>query len=79
MASKLFMRRAILAAVAVITLVGSRPAFAQAPPTSDQCMTQLMNCYYWAALQSGFWTIWASGIDCETRAAECLRLAIMGR
>jgi len=78
MASKLFVRRAIIAAVAAITLAGSRPVWAQSPPTADQCMNQLSNCYYWAALQSGFWNIWASGIDCELAAADCIRRAVMG-
>ncbi|HET9832686.1 MAG TPA: hypothetical protein VFP91_13275, partial [Vicinamibacterales bacterium] len=60
MASKLFMRRAIVSALVVTILAAGRQASAQTPPNpADQCMTQLTSCYYWAAAQAGFWTMWA--------------------
>jgi hypothetical protein len=75
MASKLFMRRALVAALVVAALAASKPAAAQAP---DGCMSQLTACYYWAATQAGFWTMWASGIDCEFQMVECIRRNIVG-
>jgi len=68
-----------LALVATVAFVlSTKPAFAQ-PPAADQCMTQLGACYYWAAAQAGFWSIWAAGIDCELAMVECIRRAVIGR
>jgi hypothetical protein len=68
-----------LALVATVAFVlSTKPAFAQ-PPVADQCMTQLGACYYWAAAQAGFWSIWAAGIDCELAMVECIRRAVIGR
>ena len=80
MQHKAFVRHGIVAALVVFTLASSRPAFAQTPPDPQyQCMTQLGNCYYWAAAQPGFWTMWAAGIDCELQVVACIRRALMGR
>ena len=79
MASKCFLRRAVVAVLVVMTLAVSRQASAQTPPSpANQCMTQLTSCYYWAAAQAGFWTMWAGGIDCELQMMDCIRRAIMG-
>jgi len=77
MASRLFMRRAIVVALVVAALAASKPASAQSNP--DACISQLASCYNWAALQSGFWSMWASGIDCEMQMIECIRRALIGR
>jgi len=80
MASKIFRRRAIVATLVVMALAASRPAWAQAPPNpQDACMSQLTSCYYWAAAQAGFWTMWAGGIDCELQMIDCIRRAVLGR
>ena len=79
MASKLFMRRAIVATLVVLMVAASRPASALTPPNSqDACMSQLASCYYWAAAQAGFWTMWAGGIDCELQMIDCIRRAVIG-
>ena len=70
-------RKLVLAATVAFVL-STKPVWAQ-PPPQDQCMSNLLNCYYWAAAQSGFWTIWAGGIDCELAAADCIRRALIGR
>jgi hypothetical protein len=75
MAFKLIMRRALVAVLVVMALASSRPASAQ---TQETCMSQLTSCYYWAATQAGFWTMWASGIDCEFQMIECIRRSIIG-
>jgi hypothetical protein len=73
------MRRAIVATLVVAALAASRPASAQTPPNpQDACMSQLGSCYYWAALQAGFWSMWAGGIDCELQMIDCVRRAILG-
>jgi hypothetical protein len=80
MASKIFRRRAIVATLVVMALAASRPASAQTPPNpQDACMSQLTSCYYWAAAQAGFWTMWAGGIDCEIQMIDCIRRAVLGR
>jgi len=79
MASKVFLRRVLVAVLVVMTLAVGRHASAQTPPNpANQCMTQLTSCYYWAATQAGFWTMWAGGIDCELQMMDCIRRAIMG-
>ena len=77
MASKVFRRRAVVAALVVAALAAGKTASAQG--SQDACITQLGNCYYWAATQSSFWSMWASGVDCEFQMVECMRLAIIGR
>ena len=68
--------------VAAMTMLcvglGRRPALAQGPSPDTQCFTQLTNCYYWAANQSGFWTMWAAGLDCELQLTACVRRAVLG-
>jgi hypothetical protein len=71
--------RKLALAAAVAFVLSTKPAWAQAPPTQDQCMTQLTACYYWAAAQAGFWSMWAGGIDCELAMIDCIRRAILGR
>jgi hypothetical protein len=66
----------LLAAIAMV--LSTKPAWAQ-PPVQDQCMTQLASCYYWAAAQAGFWSMWAGGIDCELAMIDCIRRAVLGR
>lgn len=79
MASKIFMRQAIVATVVAMALAASRPAFAQTAPNPQQaCMSQLTGCYYWAAAQAGFWTMWAGGLDCELQMIDCIRRAVLG-
>jgi hypothetical protein len=71
-------RRLVIAAAFLFVLAG-KPAWAQqAPPNTQQCMTNLTSCYYWAALQAGFWGMWAAGIDCELAATACIRQALIG-
>ena len=79
MASKLFMRRVVVAALIVAALAAGRQASAQAPPNpQDACMSQLASCYYWAATQAGFWVMWAGGLDCELQMIDCIRRAVIG-
>jgi hypothetical protein len=66
----------LVAAVAMV--LSTKPAWAQ-PPVQDQCMSQLGACYYWAAAQAGFWSMWAGGIDCELAMIDCIRRAVLGR
>jgi len=66
----------LLAAIAMV--LSTKPAWAQ-PPLHDQCMTQLASCYYWAAAQAGFWSMWAGGIDCKLAMIDCIRRAVLGR
>jgi hypothetical protein len=66
----------LVAAVAMV--LSTKPAWAQ-PPVQDQCMSQLAACYYWAAAQAGFWSMWAGGIDCELAMIDCIRRAVLGR
>jgi hypothetical protein len=80
MASKLLMRRTIVVGLVVMMMAAGRQASAQTPPNpTDACMSQLGSCYYWAAAQAGFWTMWAGGIDCELQMIDCIRRAIIGR
>jgi len=72
------MGRKLVLVVTVALMLSAKPTWAQ-PPTQDQCMTQLAACYYWAAAQAGFWSMWASGIDCELAMIDCIRRAILGR
>jgi hypothetical protein len=65
----------LMAAVAVV--LSANPVWAQ-PPSQNQCMSQLAACYYWAAAQSGFWSMWAGGIDCELAMIDCIRRSIIG-
>jgi hypothetical protein len=81
MASKLFMRRAIVAALIVTALAASKTASAQTPEqqATEQCMSQLADCFYTAANnQGGFWSIWAGGLECEVRWIECFRRNLVG-
>ena len=79
MASKLLMRRTIVAALVVMMMAAGKQVWAQTPPNpADACMSQLGSCYYWAAAQAGFWTMWAGGIDCELQMIDCIRRAILG-
>jgi len=77
MTRKPITKKLVLVAMAAFVL-SAKPVWAQ-PPAQDQCMTNLMSCYYWAAAQSGFWSIWAGGIDCELAMADCIRRALIGR
>lgn len=80
MATKLFTRRAIVAVLVMMMMAAGKQASAQTPPNpADACMSQLASCYYWAAAQAGFWTMWAGGIDCELQMIDCIRRAILGR
>ena len=80
MASKVVMRRTVVAALVIAALAVGKQASAQtAPNPQDACMAQLGSCYYWAAAQAGFWTMWAGGIDCELQMIDCVRRAILGR
>jgi len=76
------MRKSItrkLALVATVAFVlSTKPAWAQ-PPAANQCMAQLASCYYWAAAQAGFWTMWVGGVDCELAMLDCVRRTIFGR
>jgi len=76
MTRKPLTRKLVLAAAAAFALNAS-PAWAQ-PPVEQLCMTHLMECYYWAAAQDGFWAIWAGGIDCELAMIACVRRALTG-
>jgi hypothetical protein len=76
MTRKPITRKLVLAATVAFVL-STKPAWAQA--TQDQCMSNLAACYYWAAAQAGFWSMWASGIDCELQMLDCIRNAIIGR
>jgi len=76
MTQKRMVRKCVLAA-AVFFLLAAKPAWAQ-PPAANQCMSQLAACYYWAAAQAGFWTMWAGGIDCELAMVDCIRRSIIG-
>ena len=81
MASKLFMRRAIVAALIVTALAASKPVSAQMSEqqAQEQCMSQLASCFYTAANnQGGFWSIWAGGLECEVQWIECIRRNIVG-
>ena len=74
--------RRLVIASAVVFLLAGKPSssWAQtAPPSSEQCMSNLASCYYWAAAQAGFWLMWAAGIDCELAMADCIRRTIIGR
>ncbi len=72
-------RRLVIAAAVLFVLAG-KPSWAQqGPPATQQCMSNLMSCYYWAALQAGFWGMWGAGIDCELAVTDCIRRAIIGR
>jgi hypothetical protein len=77
MTRKLITRKLILMATVAFVL-STNPAWAQ-PPTQNQCMTQLTACYYWAAAQAGFWSMWAGGIDCELAMIDCIRRSVLGR
>jgi len=70
-------KRLVLVATVAMVL-STKPAWAQ-PPVQDQCMSQLASCYYWAAAQAGFWSMWAGGIDCELAMIDCIRRAVLGR
>jgi hypothetical protein len=70
--------RKLMLATTVAFVLTTKPVWAQ-PPVQDQCMSQLTACYYWAAAQAGFWTMWAAGIDCELAMVDCIRRAIIGR
>jgi hypothetical protein len=70
-------RKLVLLAAAVFVL-STKPAWAQ-PPVANQCMSQLAACYYWAAAQAGFWSMWAGGIDCELAMIDCVRRSVLGR
>jgi len=69
--------RKLMLVATVAFVLSTTPAWAQ-PPVPDQCMTQLANCYGWAAAQNGFWMMWAAGIDCELALVDCIRKAILG-
>lgn len=72
--------RAMVALALVSMALRSVPARAQTPPAAQyQCVNNLISCYYWAAAQGGFWTMWASGFDCELQVIACARQAIIGR
>jgi hypothetical protein len=78
MTRNLVVRKLVLAA-AVVFVLSTKPAWAQQPPPAqDQCWTQLSDCYYWAAVQAGFWSMWASGLDCELALIDCIRKAVLG-
>lgn len=66
---------ALVAAMAFV--LSATPAWAQ-PPAQNQCMSNLVACYYWAAAQAGFWTMWAGGIDCELAMVDCIRRSVVG-
>jgi hypothetical protein len=80
MTRKPITRKLVLAA-AVAFVLSEKPAWAQlsGPAAQQLCMTSLMNCYYWAAAQDGFWAMWAGGIDCELAMIDCVRRALIGR
>ena len=72
--------RGIAALLFVLTMMRAVPARGQTPPSAQyQCVNQLVSCYYWAAAQAGFWTMWASGLDCELQVIACVRMATIGR
>jgi hypothetical protein len=77
MTRKPITRKLILMATVAFVL-STNPVWAQ-PPTQNQCMSQLAGCYYWAAAQAGFWTMWAGGIDCELAMIDCIRRSVLGR
>jgi hypothetical protein len=78
MTSRKFVRRAIVAALVTMTLAAKTASAQTTPNPSDQCYSQLGNCYYMAALQNGFWSMWAAGIDCELNFLDCVRRGIVG-
>ena len=43
------------------------------PAHAATCFTNLGNCYYRAAVVSGFWYRWAAGLDCELGLIRCVR------
>jgi len=72
--------REVAALLLVLTTISVVPTRAQVPPSAQyQCVNQLVSCYYWAAAQAGFWTMWASGLDCELQVIACVRMATIGR
>jgi hypothetical protein len=77
MTRKPITKKLVLVAMAALVL-SAKPVWAQ-PPVQDQCMTNLISCYYWAAAQADFWKMWAGGIDCELAMADCIRRALIGR
>jgi hypothetical protein len=72
-------RRLVITAAVLFVLAG-KPAWAQqGPPATQQCMSNLASCYYWAAAQAGFFYMWGAGIDCELNVANCIRQLLIGR
>jgi len=77
MKSKLFVRRAILAAFVVLMLAASgKQAAAQ---ENETCLGCLWDCYGWAAQQNGIWQIWIGGLTCEASYIECFKRTLIGR
>jgi hypothetical protein len=76
MTRKPMTRKLIL--LATVAFVLSANAASAQPPGQNQCMTQLGACYYWAAAQAGFWSMWAGGIDCELAMIDCIRRSVLG-
>jgi len=77
MTRKPITRKLVLAATVAFVL-STKPVWAQVAP-QEQCMGNLASCYYWAAAQASFWSMWAGGIDCELAMLECIRRALIGR
>jgi len=81
MTSTSFTRRVshiMIALAFVFVILPPRSARAQTP-SEVQCFNQLTSCYFWAAVQSSFWYVWASGLDCELQFVNCVRTALLGR
>jgi hypothetical protein len=71
-------RRLVIAAAFLFVLAGKPARAQQESPNTQQCMSAIASCYYWAALQAGFWGMWSAGIDCELVATDCIRRALIG-
>jgi hypothetical protein len=46
---------------------------------SAGCLAGFEDCILAAAQKSTFWSAWWAYCDCELDAAECLRVAVIGR
>ena len=49
------------------------------PAQAVMCFQDLDACYFRAAQNDSYWTMWLVGLDCELSFVDCSRRAILGR
>ena len=67
----------LVPALAVLLFMFSdvKPALAE----QGECFQNLRHCWISAAAKSGFWEMWAAGLDCELEFVDCARRRVIGR